>query len=125
LRFGDKSGRDTQIAPEPLDRTGYTVQKAGRLDLQRSYALHFFSKVCDLIVEDLLQALQIPARSGRAIRALLSSPQEIDLHFHPDERLKNAVVKFLRQAQSLPGLSPRPQAPYQEFVEDDGADFPD
>jgi hypothetical protein len=104
LRFRDKTSGNAQLASKPIHRPHHALQKAGGLNFQRLYSLHFLSQIRNLVVDKFLQVPHSLDGAPMLTRGDLCPPQNINLHFQPYQRLNNAVVKILREARPLPGL---------------------
>src|SRR5208283_4494853 len=105
LRFRDKTGGNALLASKPIHHPRHVLEKAAGLHFQGFYPLHFLSNRCDLVVENRLHTTQFLEKTGGVAGGRMSSPQEINLHFQPDERLDNSIMKLLHKAYSLLGLS--------------------
>jgi tRNA U34 5-methylaminomethyl-2-thiouridine-forming methyltransferase MnmC len=99
-----KTGGNALLVSKPIHRTRHAVYEAGGLNFQRSYSLHLLSNIRNLVVQKDLQSTQFREETGGVPGGRLGSPQEINLHFQPDERLNNPIVKMLSETSPLHSL---------------------
>src|ERR1039458_190233 len=116
LQFADKLGCDSGLPAEALHRIGNETKEPVGIHIERLHGLHQFAQLQNFFAQQLLDAPELRVHH-RCLRYRLA-PEHIQLHFHSDERLNRAVVKFAREPPTLQRARPLPQSAHQVNVVD-------